>query len=471
MDSMQYEDGLNHSDSGDDEFTSAATSQSTQHETEEEKTSEVQFEDLNLPTEDKEKIIQCVHDLKFKDKREKALSELLKKRECLQDLAPVIWHSIGTIAALLQEIVSIYPLLSPSNMTGVVSNRACNVLALLQCVAAHSETRSAFLKANIPLFLYPFLNTINKGRAYEYLRLTSLGVIGALIKIDDPEVINFLLHTEIIPLSLRIMERGTELSQTVATFIIQKILSDTNGLSYICQTRQRFFTVITVMDTMVKSQIKNQPSQRLLKHIARCYQKLFENQKAKESLAEQIPTILSENSLEAYFDENTKQIISGMREAIDTWRSENSVQANVPMMESQYQPRMGAPDPALVKMGSHGVPSMMNKTSMMMKVSGRNSAEPRAEMMSRPTVMMSRAPTHAYHTQMQYVHYQPTVSHPSTGMVSPGIPTSSQPAMYMQPSAPTASYQVSPGSNYNYRMMPNKMMSPSPHYPQNNSNQ
>lgn len=125
-------------------------------------------------------------------------------------------------------------------------------MALLQCVAAHPDTRSAFIKANIPLFLYPFLNTVSKGKAYEYLRLTSLGVIGALVKVDNPEFINFLLHTEIIPLSLRIMERGTELSQTVATFIIQKILSDSTGLNYICQTKQRFFTVIKVMDIMVK---------------------------------------------------------------------------------------------------------------------------------------------------------------------------------------------------------------------------
>jgi CCR4-NOT transcription complex subunit 9 len=44
------------------------------------------------------------------------------------------------------------------------------------------------------------------------LRLTSLGVIGALVKVDDREVISFLLQTEIIPLCLRIMERGTELS-------------------------------------------------------------------------------------------------------------------------------------------------------------------------------------------------------------------------------------------------------------------
>ncbi|XP_044370727.1 CCR4-NOT transcription complex subunit 9 [Triticum aestivum] len=38
--------------------------------------------------------------------------------------------------------------------------------------------------AHIPLYLYPFLNTTSKTRPFEYLRLTSLGVIGALVKVN-----------------------------------------------------------------------------------------------------------------------------------------------------------------------------------------------------------------------------------------------------------------------------------------------
>jgi hypothetical protein len=57
-------------------------------------------------------------------------------------------------------------------------------LSTCNCAAAH-----------VPLFLYPFLNTISKTRPFEYLRLTSLGVIGALVKVDDTDVINFLLST------------------------------------------------------------------------------------------------------------------------------------------------------------------------------------------------------------------------------------------------------------------------------------
>ena len=37
--------------------------------------------------------------------------------------------------------------------------------------------------AQIPLFLYPFLNTYNKSKQFEYLRLTALGVFGELVKV------------------------------------------------------------------------------------------------------------------------------------------------------------------------------------------------------------------------------------------------------------------------------------------------
>ena len=135
---------------------------------------------------------------------------------------------------------------------------------------------SCMCPAHIPLFLYPFLHTVSKSRPFEYLRLTSLGVVGALVKVsillpwqqtctnisivliaynilfchtqtDEQDVINFLLTTEIIPLCLRIMESGSELSKTVATFILQKILLDETGLSYICQTFERFSHVSTVL--------------------------------------------------------------------------------------------------------------------------------------------------------------------------------------------------------------------------------
>jgi CCR4-NOT transcription complex subunit 9 len=245
-----------------------------------------------ISTEQNSELYQCVLELTNRDTREAALFKLSNKRAEFPDLAPILWHSFGTIAALLQEIVSIYPLVSPPQLTGTVSNRCCNALALLQCVASHQETRSLFLNSHLGLFLYPFLNTRCQERQYEYLRLTSLGVIGALVKVDDPDVISFLLNTEIIPLCLSIMGTGKELSQTVATFIIQKILMDELGLNYVCATYERFDTVSQVLSKMVK----DGPSTRLLKHIVRCYLRLSDNQRACDALRHKLPEQLKDNT-------------------------------------------------------------------------------------------------------------------------------------------------------------------------------
>ncbi|KAF1881737.1 hypothetical protein Lal_00032208 [Lupinus albus] len=202
---------------------------------------------------------QLVLELCNSDLRENALLELSKKRELYQDLGPLLWNSLCTIAVLLQEIVSIYPVLSPPNLTPTQSNRVCNALALLQCVASHPDTRMVFLDAHIPLYLYPFLNTTSTSRQFEYLRLTSLGVIGALVK--------------------------------VATFIVQKILLDDLGLDYICTTAERFFAVDRVLGNMVAA-LAEQPSSRLLKHIIGCYLRLSENPRACEALRSCLPDML-----------------------------------------------------------------------------------------------------------------------------------------------------------------------------------
>ncbi|KAJ3110232.1 Cell differentiation protein rcd1 [Phlyctochytrium bullatum] len=262
---------------------------------------------------DEEKIYSLILDLTSPQTREQALLELSKKREAYEDLAPILWHSFGVMAALLQEIVSVYPALAPPTLTGHASNRVCNALALLQCVASHNETRGLFLNAHIPLFLYPFLNTTSKTRPFEYLRLTSLGVIGALVKNDNPEVINFLLSTEIIPLCLRIMENGSELSKTVAIFIVQKILLDEMGLNYICQTYERFYAVGTVLANMV-TQLVEQQSVRLLKHVIRCYLRLSDNPRAREALRQCLPEPLRDSTFSMILkdDITTKRCLAAL---------------------------------------------------------------------------------------------------------------------------------------------------------------
>jgi hypothetical protein len=55
----------------------------------------------------------------------------------------------GVMTSLLQEIISVYTLLNPSQLTAAASNRVCNALALLQCVASHNDTRGLFLNGKL----------------------------------------------------------------------------------------------------------------------------------------------------------------------------------------------------------------------------------------------------------------------------------------------------------------------------------
>ena len=262
--------------------------------------------------EEIKQIILWVEQIKDESTREKALEELSHKRESLSDLALYIWYSTGTVSILLQEIINIYQLLAPPKLTIAKSNKACSVLALFQCVAAHPETRQPFLQAQIPIFLYPFLNTLNKSKPYEYIRLTALGVIGALVKMDNRDVIQYLLNTEIIPLCLRIMERGSELSKTVACFIVQRILLDENGLKYICEKSVRLNAINTVLSYM----IKNKPSSRLVRHILRSYNRLADNEEGRNLLKSKLPSEMKDPNFINSLDESSRKWLQNLHKVL-----------------------------------------------------------------------------------------------------------------------------------------------------------
>jgi len=96
-------------------------------------------------SEDNRRTMVYIAELMNEATRETALLELSKKREQVPELALILWHSFGVMTTLLQEIISVYTLLNPSQLTAAASNRVCNALALLQCVASHNETRTLFI--------------------------------------------------------------------------------------------------------------------------------------------------------------------------------------------------------------------------------------------------------------------------------------------------------------------------------------
>nr|XP_016466303.1 PREDICTED: cell differentiation protein RCD1 homolog [Nicotiana tabacum] len=133
------------------------------------------------------------------------------------------------INQLTKEVIAVYPKLSTSMISIKESTRVCNALALFQCMGNHQETRRELIKAKIPFYFYPFLKTNGKNgndKPLEFIRLTSLGVIGSLTKFDDPyggEVLYFFLETELVPLCLHCMDLGDELSRKVLHRVVEKL--------------------------------------------------------------------------------------------------------------------------------------------------------------------------------------------------------------------------------------------------------
>ena len=153
--------------------------------------------------------MDLITQLKSSPNRGKILGKLNNKRESEEHLAELLWHFPGTVAILLEgkfliaEIVSVYPHLMQRSLTKEASDKIFAVLGLFQCIAMNSNTRSHFLKANLPLYFYPLINTQVKHKFYDHLKLSSLGVIGALVKGDDSNAIKFIMNTEMIVLCLR----------------------------------------------------------------------------------------------------------------------------------------------------------------------------------------------------------------------------------------------------------------------------
>ncbi|CAN1220180.1 CCR4-NOT transcription complex subunit 9 [Linum perenne] len=195
-------------------------------------------------------LLDALHNPHLKDR---ALSQLAKSKLVREEYAPLLWHADGVITLLL--FVSVYNL----------------VIKLL---------------TSIPTYLYPYIENKRVGKAHEYLRLTSLGVIGALVKVDDPRTTKYLLETEVFPSCLYCMEYGNNLlSKTVAIFIVNRLMESEEGLKYCCALADRFFAVSHQLGRMLevltdKEQILisgADTARRLLKHIICCYQRLSES--------------------------------------------------------------------------------------------------------------------------------------------------------------------------------------------------
>lgn len=165
---------------------------------------------------------------------------------------------------LLEEITKYYNTIKTPEFTDNDNVRLCIILNILQTILDDDTVKNEFIESEFTCYLYPFLNIDDQSQRYETLRIACLGIICMLLKKNENNVIDYLQRTEIVPLSLKIMEIGTETSKYLALHAFSKIASNEEGVNYMCGTFNRFVSITIVFDSMLY-QMANAPNMKIVK--------------------------------------------------------------------------------------------------------------------------------------------------------------------------------------------------------------
>ena len=247
-------------------------------------------------------IIKYINELKDEEKRSKALSKLSKYYDKSKNLPIYLWYSQGTMAILLQEIISTYKNFSSTKLSSEKYSKIRNILLLLTSITSHEEIRHKFIESKMPIFLYPFLNSTSTAKQNEYIKLLTLTVITNLIIPQEPETISFFINTQIIPILLKIIDRGPLISKVPACLMIHLIVKADEGLKYICEDKMRYSAIILFMRHM----LKNKHNPKIIEQTLKTFLRLAENNDARIILKNTLLKEIKDKNFTKHLNESSK---------------------------------------------------------------------------------------------------------------------------------------------------------------------
>ena len=247
-------------------------------------------------------IIKYINELKDEAKRSKALSKLSGYYDKSKNLPIYLWYSQGTMAILLQEIISTYKHFSSTKLSSEKYSKIRNILLLLTSITSHEEIRHKFIESKMPIFLYPFLNSTSTAKQNEYIKLLTLTVITNLIIPQEPETISFFINTQIIPILLKIIDRGPLISKVPACLMIHLIVKADEGLKYICEDKMRYSAIILFMRHM----LKNKHNPKIIEQTLKTFLRLAENNDARIILKNTLLKEIKDKNFTKHLNESSK---------------------------------------------------------------------------------------------------------------------------------------------------------------------
>nr|AAC25937.1 hypothetical protein [Arabidopsis thaliana] len=122
--------------------------------------------------------------------------------------------------------------------------RVYNVFLLFQSMACHPDTSRQFLRAKMPNYFYPLMDTGLIDKSDECMRLAALGVIAHMLKASEDGAVNrYLMESGVVGFCVKPIEFGSTETKKVALYILDKIMSTDQGLYYCCVLADRFYVI------------------------------------------------------------------------------------------------------------------------------------------------------------------------------------------------------------------------------------
>ncbi|XP_058083868.1 uncharacterized protein LOC131231626 [Magnolia sinica] len=259
-------------------------------------------------------IPEVILEFRNEDLRENALrclsNFLLERREEDPDnycrAGFLLFNSCVTMTILMQEVVEFYRKMVDGTLNIRASKRVANVLTLFQSIAANGETRQKFVNSCVPNFLIPLILFQSPEEIYEDVRAISLSVIGILCQAREPEVIQWAIESDMVEVCRTSIEIGNELSKVIAMHILESMLQDRSGMSYICnplcshllkglmETWKHLVSLLAVYQDF---------SPRLLFHIIRCYVLLCNHSTGLNTVMESLPDPIENDTFQDITEE------------------------------------------------------------------------------------------------------------------------------------------------------------------------
>ncbi|OAG29698.1 CCR4-NOT transcription complex subunit 9 [Nematocida displodere] len=209
------------------------------------------------------------------------------------EAAPLVWDAFGIRALFLNEITKSYLNIETSSISSVAKT-TFPVVDVMISLCPVKEFRESCVSAQLPLFLYPILNSSSKEEGIERAKAKVLCFINILVDEKTPDAshsLELFKTTELVPLCLRNMELGTEKTKIAAGRVLYAIFSNRDGLEYSCQTYDRFMAISIILNSVLV-QMETMRSPELLEGVIKIYTKLCGMPNAKVVFNKNRPQML-----------------------------------------------------------------------------------------------------------------------------------------------------------------------------------